>query len=136
MREIKFRAWDNEKKVIINDFVVSGWLGQILCPGISGWTSMHCRDISEPMQFTGLKDKNNKEIYEGDCLGGIFGGPQYIGWCDKCASFNMMMHEIIKDYGPCMQCEGDVPWIDIAQEDINNLEVIGNIYENPELLNV
>ena len=81
------------------------------------------------MQCTGLKDKNGKLIYEGDILGGSYGN-LYIHYCDECMQFQLKA----KDYG-CMACEGDVHWCEVVEsEDENELEVIGNIYENPERL--
>ena len=79
-------------------------------------------------QCTGLKDKNGKLIYEGDILGGIYHG--YIEYCDECKCFQLK----VKDYG-CLACEGDLHWYELVEaEEQNELEVIGNIYENPELL--
>ncbi len=83
------------------------------------------------MQYTGLHDKNGKEIYEGDIVGGVY-EPSYIGWCNKCASLQLMTDQI-NDYGPCQQCEGDVSWRELTEEE--SIEIIGNIYETPELLN-
>ena len=72
-------------------------------------------------QFTGLKDKNAKEIYEGDIL------------------VVRHLHDGHEDYwnqptGPAIPIE--VQWIDIGWDmprDTQNFEIIGNIYENPEL---
>ena len=79
------------------------------------------------LQCTGLHDKNGTLIYEGDILGGIYENC-YIHWCEKCRQFQLKT----QDYG-CMACEGDIHWYEVV-EDNNKLEVIGNIYENPELL--
>lgn len=83
------------------------------------------------IQFcTGLKDKNGKLIYEGDILGGSYGN-LYIHYCDSCKQFQLKAN----DYG-CMACEGDINWYELVEsEEQNELEVIGNIYENKELLN-
>jgi uncharacterized phage protein (TIGR01671 family) len=81
------------------------------------------------LQSTGLKDKNGKLIYEGDILGGIYHG--YIEYCTECKCFQLQ----VKDYG-CLACEGDLHWYELVEaEEQNELEVIGNIYENKELLN-
>lgn len=85
-------------------------------------------DIIETMQCTRLKDKNGKLIYEGDILGGIYHG--YIEYCNECKCFQLK----VKDYG-CLACGGDLHWYELVEaEEQNELEVIGNIYENKELL--
>lgn len=84
-------------------------------------------DIIETMQCTGLKDKNGNFIFEGDILGGIYENC-YVHYCEKCMQFQLKT----ENYG-CMACEGDINWIEVV-EDNNKLEVIGNIYENKELL--
>jgi uncharacterized phage protein (TIGR01671 family) len=78
-------------------------------------------------QDTGLKDKNGKEIYEGDILGGIWEGG-YIAWCDRCKQFQYHIST-----NECMACLGDVHWLELVR-DRWQLEVIGNIHENKELL--
>ena len=77
------------------------------------------------MQYTGLKDKRGREIYEGDILGGMW-GDGYIGYCDKCKSFEYFMVG-----GGCSACEGDSFWHELV-EDNGRLEVWGNIYETPK----
>jgi hypothetical protein len=79
------------------------------------------------MQSTGLKDKNGKLIYEGDILGGIYENLD-IFYCKECRQFELHAN----GYG-CMCCNGDIHWCEVV-EDNNELEVVGNIYENPELL--
>jgi len=62
MREIKFRAWDKERKTMLSP--------DDLCH-LEGNVSKALKESSphlELMQFTGLKDKNNREIYEGDIV--------------------------------------------------------------------
>jgi hypothetical protein len=63
MREIKFRAWDGEKMIFPSDpDTYSKFVrGELVCPGVI------------LMQYTGLEDKNGKEIYEGDIVRGIKG---------------------------------------------------------------
>ena len=108
MREIKFRAWDG--------------LRMTLC-GISfnnsnGWLEIPSRSIL--MQFTGLSDKNGKEIWEGDIITGLIGQSHQVSWDeDKCAFV------LRKPFDGCLpdKCSAAKFW-----------EVIGNIYENPELL--
>lgn len=59
MREIKFRAWDKEKKIMFNwSFTEQGLYPQ----------DFFNNDNYQVMQYTGVNDKNGKEIYEGDIV--------------------------------------------------------------------
>ena len=121
MREIKFRAWNKSTGYMILPVSLEGL---VTCQEILlGWQG---RDNElEYMQYTGLKDKNRVEIYEGDKLGGTW-AEGYIQWCDKCKSFEFFMDE----FG-CSWCSRDISWEEVV-DNKNFLEVIGNIYENPE----
>lgn len=108
MREIKFRVWDKRLKEIIGDL-----------NGGCGYEDRCLMDVIgdesyELMQFTGLKDKNGKEIYEGDILEAPFFQTAAIEW--------------IGSGFWCKQKNGTH-----VLPNIENTEVIGNIYENPEL---
>ena len=115
MREIKFRCWYEESEHIEYDIQNS----------ISGCLSDH----TNLMQYTGLKDKNGVEIYEGDILDwGEFdaeceGERAVIEWNDKNAGWMMQCYTIYGGEGYSM--------LEYLYPDP---EVIGNIYENPELL--
>lgn len=123
---LKYRVWFNKSKryaVNKDDIVLfpDGDVGQFDIIG--------CYDEKDVTveQCTGLKDKNGKLIYEGDILGGIWGG--YIAWCEEEKSFEMFS----PIYG-CMSCDGDVMWQEIVED--NELEVIGNVHEDKDLLGV
>lgn len=126
MREIKFRAWNEvEKKMIYDggDDTQATWI-------------LHNCDykpfgIWELMQYTGLNDKNGKEIYEGDviemysdaCLysvGGVI-EKRVVSWDKTRNGWNFLESRNYK-------CQ-----IHSDEELSDTLEIIGNIYENPEL---
>lgn len=114
-REIKFRIWLKEKKQMIQDVHI--------CPEY-GWLVMSdndaleeiCGRISEKeliwMQYTGLKDKNGKDVYEGDLLKSYYEKPGIIKWNDEIGAF---------------QIKG-IP--SQTMKRCHEMEVIGNIYEN------
>lgn len=76
------------------------------------------------MQYTGLKDKNEKEIYEGDILFESF-GERYYKVVFENASFRAEAEGDFEEYS-----------LDLIDVVAQGCEVVGNIYENPELLGV
>ena len=123
MREIKFRAWLKEERKIVN--VETLFIGiNRLCFGNSKTEDLFFRDFEEVelMQYTGLKDKNGKEIYEGDILFFRDENMKYIVvWQDT--AFIIKSIEIRK-YLEKM-C-----WLDDTEI---CCEIVGNIYENKKL---
>jgi hypothetical protein len=119
MRDIKFRGKriDNGEWVY-GDLLQSGE-HRFIMPEVAGWHEFYDAtvklDPSTVGQYTGLKDKNGKEIYEGDIDndGGI------CAWCEADASFFWDYRGLIyQDMG----------------EDPDWCEIKGNIHDNPELL--
>lgn len=91
-------------------------------------------------QFTGLLDKNGKEIYEGDILRGdeypynCDGVDNYfveIVWADNVCGFYRITH---KKPNSTVSGISHGNWSELDEEDIKSFEVIGNIHDNPELL--
>ena len=112
-REIKFRAWDGIKMLDNPKF-------EFFNHGKNGRAVMMANEDENVtiMQFTGLKDKNGKEIYEGDIL--KWTHPDF--------------KELKKEY-KILEMK-DIRKSLLIEPDCNKgwIKVIGNIYENPELL--
>ncbi len=108
-RIIKFRIWNNIGKRMLYD---------------SGLEIKGCKVLSKfVMQFTGLKDKNRKEVYEGDIV----------------KSFNQMEKKevvfVVEFDSGIFECSNDDELVNLRDLCLwNNCEVIGNRYENLELL--
>lgn len=117
MREIKFRAWLKETKEMIPVYDISWNKDMINTEG--PWRFF---DEVVLMQYTGLKDKNGVEIYEGDIVNCREYGFGKIEWNEEDACFYFYAvykggfdEEYIYDY-------------------LEDMEVIGNIYEHRHLL--
>lgn len=131
-REIKFRVWDSDFKKMrylnsthdIIEFDEKG-IGQYynLQTGYAEW-------FGDLMQYTGLKDKNGKEIYEGDIL------KAYEYYYPGCVELEYKV-EYVKRLGQFVleptlingKYNNNNFELDMSYYDENNLEVIGNIYE-------
>ena len=121
MRIIKFRVWDDNLKVLYTPEMDKEEknLWRISANG-GDFTNSYDNGIL--MQYTGLKDKNGKEIYEGDLIKINNDKIMKISWSERFASF------IIDRDGWAFS-----HWFG---ESLNSseCEVIGNIHKNPELL--
>ena len=134
-REIKFRAWDKkEKKMYYVDELI--WfndgrdLTRVVCGcEVRNYRYLQMPDDVELMQFTGLHDKNGKEIYEGDILkeGQYTLEPMIVFWDRGLCSFELKTKdENTFEHLLDLLGENDLGYI--------LWEVIGNIYENKNLL--
>ena len=128
MRDLKFRAWDH----VNNIMVFAGyhelreedneWVAWDLPPDSPTNTGMPF----EVMQFTGLTDRDGVKIYEGDILS-MWHAPR--ATCVGVVKFDDCSFKFITKQATPSECHlGDIESLG------NDLEVIGNIYENAELL--
>ena len=123
MREIKFRAWHKEKKIMGEVLGIDILHKEIFFSN----EDVNCYEYTdfknvELMRYTGLKDKNEKEIYEGDILSD---------------GNNEKLYKVIFENGSFRaEFEGDFEEYSFDLIDVvaQGCEVVGNIYENPELL--
>ena len=113
MREIKFRAWDKLNKEMNNIEFINFQERRAYKNDVS---YLNFND-TELMQYTGLNDKNGKEIYEGDILFESFGEEYF---------------KVVFENG-IFRAEADGYSSDLENYD-DICEVVGNIYENPELM--
>lgn len=125
MREIKFRAWHKKDKYMFNTVVLfsTGFrrIGkcQIVSNGVPEVEFISEADF-EIMQYTGLKDRNGKEIYEGDIVR------------ETCQDYPSGSFEEVWKVEELMEFYHRLdPIVGFGR---NELEIIGNIYQNQDLL--
>ena len=116
MREIKFRAWDKINKDMFNVESINFQERRVYKDVVS---YRNFNDI-ELMQYTGLKDMREKEIYEGDIVT-LHNSEYKVIFNTEEARFVLRNDEF----------EMNIPF---TNNNNKRMEVIGNIYENPELL--
>lgn len=145
MRDIKFRAWNKEKNIMVyeDEDGSSEYFDGVCLSDIQMVNSIFKTDFNqyEWMQYTGLKDKNGKEIYEGDIVKQTY--HKVIEFGDEIESFEgcHVGKVVIVSSGVCLKnpLNYDTDTGKTKTKGYKNIasyrcEVIGNIYENPELL--
>jgi uncharacterized phage protein (TIGR01671 family) len=151
MREIKFRAWDIENKKMYSPEEL--WNKFVLIPDRGLFQELKTGEIFDselgneyinhmiPLQYTGLKDKNGKEIYEGDIIKSTSELMSNFGQFPT-GVIRTELYSIEYNIENARWCERRIKdeWLSLIgiyqKVIIEYSEVIGNIYENPELLNV
>lgn len=127
MREIKFRAWDAKQDQM--DYPEDGYfsIGIESTGEFFGWFENDDGGYRvELMQYTGLKDKSGREIYEGDIIRHQYGYNKYTGkvfWDEE----NCMFKYTMKNWS-------DPVYYWDMREQSKMPEIIGNIYEHKDLL--
>ena len=123
---LKYRAWDkhgqkmfaNDELIIWNGNVYANDSKKLTCNNLKGWSI----DDEYLMQSTGLRDKTGKEIFEGDIVKmakDVYSEPTY--------------YEVVRHRGGAYRLESKQHGCELWLRH-TDCEVVGNVYENPELL--
>lgn len=128
-KEIKFRAWGRDTFVIEKPFTMAHFSLKDVIENDRVFITDSKDDLvimdyegAEIMQYTGLKDKNGKEIYEGDIFT-MLNIDYLVEWNDRKGKWNFY----------CPELSHPSYW-GLTAGQMKRCKIIGNIYENPDLL--
>ena len=141
MREIKFKGWcEKDSEWRYGFYITDGKVHEINTMLKSGSFYASQVDVESVGQYTGLKDKNGTEIYEGDIVKAFSVFDMTYDYSFEKDNDPKTLYQISFDDG-CFQFKGVKQWSDgsndwrsIENVELFKVEVIGNIYENPELI--
>jgi len=127
MNDVKYRAWDYKEKRMVKVLAIDwehqtiNYEADINHEGMKGFERCYHQPLEnfELLQFTGVRDKNGQEIYEGDILKNSFGSLYEVKWVPSMMSFMCSPLKVVYD---------------VRRIDNLDTEVVGNIFENTELL--
>lgn len=116
-RELKFRAWDEKGKWFLPLEEDADYIFVYGKSGIELWDNGRPKSGVVLLQYTGLKDRNGTEIYEGDLI--------------KHGAFTYEV--VFAEYGWYARCnDAGIPSEDLKAWFANGSEIVGNIYETPK----
>lgn len=143
MREIKFRAWNKRRRFLDSAWMIDFEHGEV-CHSKHNASDINACVL---MQFTGLKDKNGKDIYEGDIVkiynisyrrGSYYEPEDYEGYCVGEVHYVPSKGFVLRKSFFHDTVDGDNVIKELCYPNqrfsSSKSEVIGNVYENPELL--
>jgi uncharacterized phage protein (TIGR01671 family) len=121
--EKKFRVWVKPEKIALFVDGIFNDPPYIDMSAFFQYESITKKHEVDVMQYTGLLDKNGKEIYEGDLIDGWIKDEKFIAKevIFDGGAFSVMPYGKESKYTPCLY-------------EVDDAEVVGNIYESPELL--
>lgn len=132
-RPIKFRAWDKEAKEYYYDaeYTYDFQCSRRGCNAESFGEILRYPERYEVEQYTGLKDKNGEEIYEGDII-----ESWYLNGDGNGGYYDAGNFEVVFKNGAfgVMRKESFYTFDEIEWDEVEDMVVISNIHENPELL--
>ena len=137
MRQIKFRVFIKWLKIILEVESIDFIKKRVYCKteiGKPNPCDFYSLDDIELMEHIGLEDKNNIEIYEGDVVKDSSGRLMIIEWDNRLGTARF----ILKTINRISHIQAG-RYLDIHQwvtSDENDLEIIGNIYQNQEIIDI